>query len=736
MYCLNCGSQIPEAGRFCTRCGAANTPQEAGTLFKPDKLMGTLIGGKYRIDGRIGAGGMGTVYRARRLLIGDDVALKVLHPELASDPLAGERFRREAQAAARLKHPHAVTVYDFGVSQDGLLYLVMELVHGKSLRQVIRERGPILPSTANEIVSQVCVVLEEAHRQHIVHRDLKPDNIIVTETAEGLKVKVLDFGIAKLRDMSNTTSSITRSGTMMGTPHYMSPEQCMGEEIDGRSDIYSLGIVLYEMLTGVVPFNSNAPSAVVVQQVTQPPPSLRAINVSVSPQVEEVVMTALEKNREARPQTPAALTEKLTAAVRGLTFAQSSAVVKATRSELASSAAAPSPQFSTPASQSAAPQFPAPVATQQKAAGKRAMIVIGTILTLALIGVAVMLALRWRAAESSQADKSRVEVPQVKPETATKEPDKPIVPSVPPEGMVMVGGGEFLMGSNTGSESERPQHAVTVGPFFIDKYEVTCDEYEEFIRATGRAAPRGWTGGHHPSGAARKPVTGVSWDDAAAYAEWAGKRLPTEEEWEFAARGTTGFRYPWGNEWKPRQANADTSAHGHGGASEVGEHVGASPFGAFDMAGNAWEWTSSDFATYPGGHAHAHPGQKVIRGGSWTSNRNQATATFRKGYETQGGDYSQIGFRCVRDVVSSPTSNSSPAPAQINQVSSREQEKKEAPKAARHSAPSKSKSRHPAHNTQRSSQSSHLRQDDSDDSDDDDRERRSRPRRRRFSDRY
>ncbi|HEX7957015.1 MAG TPA: protein kinase, partial [Pyrinomonadaceae bacterium] len=203
--------------------------------------------------------------------------------------------------------------YDFGVTEDGLVYLVMELVGGESLRRIIRERGPLTPSAAGEVMRQVCSALDEAHRQGIVHRDLKPDNIIVETAQQGLRVKVLDFGIAKLRDTA--ASNLTQTGSVMGTPHYMSPEQCVGEELDSRSDIYSLGVVLFEMLCGTVPFNSPTSTAVVVQHVTQPPPSLRAVNMSIPDAVERVVRHALEKRREDRPQTAGALAAELDAAV-------------------------------------------------------------------------------------------------------------------------------------------------------------------------------------------------------------------------------------------------------------------------------------------------------------------------------------------------------------------------------------------------------------------------------------
>jgi serine/threonine-protein kinase len=297
------------------RAGSESATTDAQRDLRSDALLGRTIDGKYRIDAKIGVGGMGAVYRAARLRIGDEVAVKILHPARVLEPQAGERFQREAQAAARLKHPNAVFVIDFGVTNDGLVYLVMELLHGESLRTLIKQEGPLAPTVAAEILKQVCGALDEAHRHQIVHRDLKPDNIMVKTGINGLSVKVLDFGIAKLRDLA--ASDLTLTDSVMGSPRYMSPEQCLGEEIDGRSDIYSLGVVLYEMLAGVVPFNRPTSTAVVDQQVNQPPPPLRKVNPTISPSVEAVVLQALAKRREARPQSARALAAAFSAAIEG-----------------------------------------------------------------------------------------------------------------------------------------------------------------------------------------------------------------------------------------------------------------------------------------------------------------------------------------------------------------------------------------------------------------------------------
>ena len=223
---------------------------------------------------------------------------------------------------------------------------------------------------------------------------------------------------------------------------------------------------------------------------------------------------------------------------------------------------------------------------------------------------------------------------------------------MPPEGMISVSGGTFMMGRNGGDVSERPAHQVSVKPFFIDAYEVTNENYAKFIQAAGHNIPATWTTGSYPDGAARRPVTGVAWDDAVAYCKWAGKRLPTEEEWEFAARGTDGRIYPWGNDWQQDAANANGARTD---LVDVGSYKGQSPFGAFDMVGNAWEWTASDFRAYPGGSLPTNLPSgdlKVIRGGSYESLKDVATVTYRTGWPARGAKtYSETGFRCVQDIA-------------------------------------------------------------------------------------
>jgi serine/threonine protein kinase/Tol biopolymer transport system component len=285
----------------------------------PDPLLGQVLDSKYELVARLGEGGMGAVYRARRVHIGDEVAVKVLHGSFVADADAVERFRREARAAAMLRHPNVVTIHDFGEARGSATapaYIVMELAEGASLRALLRSVGRLDPARAVALMGDICAGVGAAHRRQIVHRDLKPDNIIVLPPeVEGERetAKVVDFGIAKLRDLA-ALPTLTQAGTLMGTPYYMSPEQCRGESLDARSDVYSLGAVLYEMLAGVPPFTAANITGVVTKHLTQAPPPLPP-GAGVPRALENVCLRAMAKDVDARPPEATTLARELQAAL-------------------------------------------------------------------------------------------------------------------------------------------------------------------------------------------------------------------------------------------------------------------------------------------------------------------------------------------------------------------------------------------------------------------------------------
>ncbi|MGA9994033.1 MAG: serine/threonine-protein kinase, partial [Pyrinomonadaceae bacterium] len=239
-----------------------------------------IIAGRFRIECEIGTGGMGTVYRATQLGLERTVAVKIIKPEYASDPDVADRFMREARTMARLRHAHATMIFEAGNLPDGRHFIVMEHVEGKTLSETLTTDGWFAPARAVEIASDICDVLAEAHKLGIVHRDLKPSNIMLNERG----VCVLDFGVAKVLATSadaTATHATTGSGVIVGTPRYMSPEQCLGQSVEARSDIYSLGVLVYEMLAGRPPFIDALQSAVLVKQASVPPPPLPKLRADV-----------------------------------------------------------------------------------------------------------------------------------------------------------------------------------------------------------------------------------------------------------------------------------------------------------------------------------------------------------------------------------------------------------------------------------------------------------------------
>ena len=274
--------------------------------------MSELLGGRYELGEVIGRGGMAQVFRATDVRLGRQVAVKVLRPELARDPDFQARFRREAQAAASLDAPTVVAVYDTGSDAEGVPWIVMELVEGRTLRDVLHDEGRLLPQRAMEITADICSALQVAHAAGMVHRDIKPANVMLTSTGE---VKVMDFGIARAAAASSAT--MTQTAAVLGTAAYLSPEQARGEHVDARSDLYSTGCLLYELVTGVPPFVGDSPVAVAYQHVREDPVPPTEFDPSMSADVDAVVLKAMAKNPENRYVDADDMREDLLRAVAG-----------------------------------------------------------------------------------------------------------------------------------------------------------------------------------------------------------------------------------------------------------------------------------------------------------------------------------------------------------------------------------------------------------------------------------
>jgi eukaryotic-like serine/threonine-protein kinase len=306
LHCPTCGKQYPAEVQVCPIDDAVlqADPTVAGDLII-DPLLGQTLDDKYRLEARLGVGGMGTVYRARHVLIDRAVAVKVLNPRYGEDEAARERFRREAKAAGRLQHTNAVSVTDFGETSAGFVYIVMELLEGRTLREIIAKEAPIETARSVSIMLQASAAVAAAHDAGIIHRDLKPANIFVVQRSDvPVLVKVLDFGIAKLAVDSledEDSKTLTQIGAMIGTPRYMSPEQCSGLSLTPAADVYSLGVILYEMLTGAAPFSGSSPLAIAMKHAADLPRNPREIVSAIPEQLEQVVLKALEKRPIDRP---------------------------------------------------------------------------------------------------------------------------------------------------------------------------------------------------------------------------------------------------------------------------------------------------------------------------------------------------------------------------------------------------------------------------------------------------
>ncbi|MBM4388271.1 MAG: serine/threonine protein kinase, partial [Deltaproteobacteria bacterium] len=306
--CPQCN--LETENQICPNCSSVTTIVIESAI-KSDKFTGRIINGKYRIDEFIGKGGMGTVFRATNLVINQKVAIKIMQKELVESDEQVKRFINEARVTAQLEHPNTLKVYDFGETEDGLLYIVMEYLKGKTLAKVVTEEGALSQERVIDIVISIARSLSEAHEKGLVHRDLKSENIMLLDF-KGQKdfVKVLDFGIAKIVAGDKNEPSLTKKGMTVGSPSFMSPEQVLGNSLDGRSDLYSLGIIMYQTLSGKLPFTGENPVSILLAHLNNDAPDFPA-GVRINKRLKEIVFSMLSKDAEARPGSADALIEML-----------------------------------------------------------------------------------------------------------------------------------------------------------------------------------------------------------------------------------------------------------------------------------------------------------------------------------------------------------------------------------------------------------------------------------------
>jgi serine/threonine-protein kinase len=709
------------------------TLQDAASTPPPDatsgyqNLIGSTVDGKYQIEDLIGFGGMGAVFRAKHIFIGNIVALKVILPGIGMDASISERFLREARAAAVIDHPNAIKVTDFGKFGE-LLYLVMEFVQGVSLKKLISTEKKIAPMRSVTILEQACAAIDAANENGIIHRDIKPDNIMLKSNEQGrLTVKVLDFGIAKMN--ASVESQLTGAGTILGTAQYMSPEQCRGDEIiDRRADVYSLGIVAYEMIAGRLPFISSTLTGLLVKQISDIPPPLRTIDDTIPASVEAVVAKCLAKNPEARYSTAGEFAEAYKMAwgeVYGFSPSESSVTLtpfavsqpdltsyrdsgtlqmmsgpldtgvrsgsggtstggetkeaetiiarsKPTdESPQAVTVSRPSARTLSGAVEAQEPVTPAPVApapaAPAKSGGRGLVWAAAGLVAIALLGGGGFFAFKQFGGGATGTTNG-------KPVTQKEEkvPAPPGSQKPGQAGMVIIQGGWFQMGSQE-TDPEKPVHWVYVDTFALDETEVTNAQFSKFVEETRYVtdaekehngmppSDENWRK-YSTSDRADHPVVCVSWNDARAYAEWAGKRLPTEAEWEYAARGGGNTRFPWGDAEDPaRKANfaMNKVARGPDDTIPTAKVKSYTPngYGLFDMSGNVSEWCGDwyDPQFYaaspernPAGPANPTTGKtRVLRGGSWFNELNQVRVSARLSDLPENSQY-DIGFRCAK----------------------------------------------------------------------------------------
>ncbi len=583
--------------------------------------IGRTVGNRYKVEEFIDQGGMSAVYKASDPNLRRTVAIKVIHQHLSNNPEFVRRFEQEAAAVAMLRHPNIIQVFDFN-HDDRTYYMVMEYVPGQTLKEALTKLSAAkqrmsLKDVIN-IMTTICEAVAYAHEHGMIHRDLKPANVMLTPRGQ---VILMDFGVAKM--LGERDETVT--GTIVGTAKYMSPEQARGERPDGRSDIYALGVMLYEMVAGQPPFDSDTTIPILMKHVNEPVPDLRLIQKNVPENLIDIIEKALAKNPNDRYQMAAhmAIALKLlsrldqTPATATVTDAQST-LMSGNKKPPANVAPAPKtpPPVAAPVSQPGKPAPPAKKSSSTKywlaaiaAAGMLFMVMIAGVLAFVFIQL------------SNDAQ-------------ATGQESAANLPSS--VGMARVSAGAYSVGADSANQDHAPRQTVELPEYWIDQWEITNAQYAEFLTESGQPAPPSWAEGSYPADQENFPVMGVTWDQASAYCQWANKRLPTEAEWEVAARGAEDRLFPWGD--NPQAVTLPRS-----GTYAVGTKMtNQSPFGVFDMAGNVWEWVDEPYAPVPAD-------QRVLRGGTNDFLKDMAYRLI--GDPTIATMSASAGLRCVADRV-------------------------------------------------------------------------------------
>jgi len=496
--------------------------------------------GKYELEEFLG-GGMSHVYRARDTVIGRTVAVKILTEAGCQDAEAKARFLAEARMAGNIAHDNVINIFDFGEDELHRPFMVMEFLRGEDLRHAIKNNRTGDLKAKLKIALQIARALDYIHSQKIIHRDIKPENIHVT--ANGT-VKLMDFGIAKTEGLA-----MTRAGYVLGTPYYMAPEQVTGQNITEQVDVYSFGVLLFELLAGVKPITGDTVERIFYSILNEPLNLQPLFAVGIPQAVCDLVTACTAKNPADRPQGFQPVCQALQHLIEE--YSAATAAIRPAEAVAPPVESRPAPP-SSPSVPAVSPAPPAPKKWLVPAAA-------GVVLVLLVGGYFAFRPSKAAGGAGNNGGTTR---------QAGLEPVK----MTPTGQMMLVPAGPFLYGAN--------KESATLPAFYIDQTEVPNKYYAQFCEATGRPLPKGF-----PSDKPDLPVINVTVIDALAFAKWAGKRLPTAQEWEKAARGKDGLLYPWGNTPDTSKANVNTKRL----RSVTDLPEGASPYGVLNMVGNVWE---------------------------------------------------------------------------------------------------------------------------------------------------